>query len=162
MATLNHLPTSPFSRNHRVSIEVTQLASRLSYVFLLIAGVGISMLVMDTRSLGPLGVNPLSHGAVISVLWCVGLLVWALRVTRSHQSRFGLKTLLVVTSAIAIGLLNPIGTMLTMSLVFMAMIFDFGVRNPDSNRIVAYRILQVVAGLTGLAHTVGVMYRELA
>lgn len=119
------------------------------------------MPIMDMPSFGPLRVNPLSHGAIMSVLWCVGILVWALRVTRSHQSRFGLKTLLVITSAIAIGLLNPIGTMLTMSLVFVAMVFDFGVRTSSSNRVLVYRTLQGVAGLTGLAHAVGVMYREL-
>ena len=98
---------------------------------------------------------------IMSVLWCVGILVWALRVTRSHQSRFGLKTLLVITSAIAIGLINPIGTMLTMSLVFLAMIFDFGVRTSGSTRVLFCRTLQGVAGLTGLAHAIGVMYHSV-
>lgn len=144
-----------------MSIGTSRFAFRLVQVFLLIAGVGISMLIMEMPSLGPLRVNPFSHGAIMSVLWCVGLLVWALRATRSHQSRFGLKTLLVITSAIAIGFVNPIGTMLTMSLVFLAMIFDFGVRTSSANRVLVCRALQGVAGLTGLAHAVGVMYREL-
>ena len=45
--------------------------------------------------------------------------------------------------------------------VFVAMIFDFGVRTSSSNRVLVCRTLQGVAGLTGLAHAVGVMYREL-
>ena len=143
-----------------MSIGTSRFACRLVQVFLLIAGVGISMLIMEMPSLGPLRVNPFSDGAIMSVLWCVGLLVWALRATRSHQSRFGLKTLLVIMSAVAIGLVNAIGTMLIMSLVCWAMIFDFGVQTSKSNRVLVWRTLQGLAGLTGLAHATGVIHRS--
>ena len=51
-----------------MSIGTSRLACRLVQVFLLIAGVGISMLIMEMPSLGPLRVNPFSHGAIMSVL----------------------------------------------------------------------------------------------
>ena len=130
----------------------------LGRVILVLAGVGLSALVMELPSLGPRGVNPFCNGAVLSVLWCAGLLSWALRATRSRQSRFGMKTILVVMSVIAIGLANVFAAL---SILCWTMILDLGVQQSQSNRNLACRTLQGIAGMTGLAHAARMTFQSV-
>lgn len=84
------------------------------------------------------------------MLWCVGLLTWSLRVTRSNQSKFSVKTLALITAVIAVGIVNVFPAML---FVAFAMIYDWGVNAPSKSRVhIAWRSLQFVAGATCLAH----------
>ncbi len=121
---------------------------------------GLSVLLMELPVLDPTGFNRFQTGTFLSVLWCLGLVSWALRVVRSRQSQFSLRTILGVATSVAVILaLGQTGswhaavlTVLVISCV--AMVFDLGVRQTDGVRLstTALRTLQVLAGLTGLAH----------
>lgn len=72
----------------------------------ILLGTVAATLLMEYPSFDPTHGNPYHTGAVLSIVWSVGILSWALRVTRSHKSRFTVKTLLLVISVIAVGLVN--------------------------------------------------------
>ena len=128
------------------------------HVLLVLLGVGLSAFVIGLPSSGPRGFNPFRNGRVLSVLWCAGLLSWTLRATRSHESRFGMKTILAITTVIAIGLVN---VFVAMSIICWAIIFDFGVQRSRPKRDLACRALQGIAGMTGLAHAARMMFQSI-
>ena len=68
-------------------------------------------------------------GTVLSVLWSVGLLAWALRATRSNRSRFGIATIFGIMTVLAIGFVNVFAAMaiVCLAIVCLAMVFDVGV-----------------------------------
>lgn len=123
-------------------------------------GVGLSttacVFVMEQPAFDPTGFNTYHTGSVLSVLWSIGLLVWALRAVRSHQSRFGMMTIITITTVLAIGFVN---IFVAMMIVCLAMVFDVGVIDKTTSRIrTTWRTIQVAAGITGLSHACRIMY----
>ena len=111
---------------------------------------------MELPSLDPTRGNRYHTGTVLPVIWTIGLLSWALRATRSHQSRFTVTALLAITTVIAIGFVNVFASMV---IVGYAMACDFGVQGVGSTRATKWKVLQVVAGVSAIAHASRVVYR---
>ncbi len=129
----------------------------VSRVIVVLVGTGLNLLVIELVTGWPTATHVTPQHVLIFCFWCAGLVSWALRFTRSHQSRFSLKTVLVAMAIIAVGFAHVLGTMLIFSWVCLAMVFDFGVRTSPSNSSVACRALQGTAGFIGLAHLARLM-----
>jgi hypothetical protein len=128
---------------------------QIAAALLLVLGVFLTAIAMESRWLDPTRSNPFHTGAVLSVLWSAGLLSWALRATRSHQSRFGLSTIFGITLIVAIGFAN---IFVAIAIVCCAMTLDVGVRRSDSTHGFKWRCLQAAAGVTGMAHAARMIY----
>ena len=129
--------------------------SWLPHVAVMVLGTAVFAVLMQIPSFDPTGGNRYHTGTMMSVLWCVGLLSWGLRVTRSHQSRFTIRVLLSITTVIAIGCVN---IFVALIIVCCAMACDFGVDRDRSNRALVWKVVQSVAGMSGIAHATRVVY----
>src|SRR5262245_11866148 len=69
---------------------------------LYLLALGGLMALMQVPGLDPTGVAGRAFGQLIVVSWCLGLLVWLLGIVRRHQSRFSLRTLILLIGASAI------------------------------------------------------------
>jgi hypothetical protein len=81
-------------------------------------GVGVYLLaisglvvLMQLPGFDPTSFDGRVYGAFMTCAWCAGLLVWTLGIARRHGSRFTLRTLVILTAAIAVflGLSRAIG-----------------------------------------------------
>ncbi|HBE68800.1 MAG TPA: hypothetical protein DDW52_11695 [Planctomycetaceae bacterium] len=102
-------------------------------------------------------------GPVFSVLWCLGLALWCLRAIRSHQSKFAVGTVLCITTILAVGLSSFAGRFVVLAIAGLAMIFDLRVKQGanDARLEVLSRTIQVMAGVTCIAHASRVTYHVL-
>ena len=139
------------------------LRSSRQNVFLLscLLGFGLSVVFMETRFF-----QRIPTGGFFSVVLCLGLLSWALRLVRSRKSQFSNRIVLgVVTFAAAMSALGralgpQIAIFAVMVTVCWAMTSDLGILPSDERKVrtPALRSLQVFAGLTGLAHVARVLF----
>jgi hypothetical protein len=120
-------------------------------------------LMQNVRWLDPSGSGWL--GTAMVAAWCVGLGVLLLGVVRRHNSRFTLRTLSILTAAIAVYLglcqaVHPvIPTMIVAASCSIAMLYEVERIGTESQ---AYRgrlsrVIMAVGGLIFLAHSVRVL-----
>jgi len=113
----------------------------------------IAALLMELPMFDP---RHLWTGAVLAVLWSVGLLAWGLRATRSHRSQFRISTILILMTFCALGFAN---ILIPIVAVLVAMIADLGVARTNPRRAdYLWRSVQCLAGITGLAHAGRMVY----
>lgn len=130
-----------------------QLPFQVFGVLLLTA---IAAMLMELPVFDPKRPNPFRTGFVLLVLWCAGLLAWALRATRSHRSQFGISTILILMTVCALGFTH---IFIPMTAAFVAMIADLGVARRKTRRAdCVWRTLQALAGITGLGYIVRSIY----
>ncbi|GAB5406698.1 MAG: hypothetical protein Aurels2KO_49290 [Aureliella sp.] len=102
-------------------------------------------------------------GPALSVLWCLGLALWSLRAMRSHQSKFGMGTVLCITAILAVGLSSFAGRFVVLAIAGLAMVFDLRVKQGGNNARLELlsRTIQAIAGVTCIAHASRVTYHVL-
>lgn len=102
-------------------------------------------------------------GPALSILWCLGLALWSLRAIRSHQSRFGVGTILCITAILAVGLSSFAGRFIVLAIIGLAMVFDLRVKQNRNKARLEHlsRTIQAIAGVTCIAHASRVIYHVL-
>lgn len=103
-------------------------------------------------------------GGFFSVLWCLGLFSWAIRLIRSRNSQFNIQSVLgVITFAAAMFALGKISPNIAVFVIFCcAVTSDVGVRQSGESNVwtTTFQLLQVLAGLSGLAKLTRGMFHE--
>ena len=122
-------------------------------------------LMQNVRWLDPSGFETRNLGTAMVAAWCAGLGVLLLGVVRRHNSRFTLRTLLILTAVIAVFLglcqtVHPvIPTMIMAAGLSIAMLYaaqHIGAETqPYRDRL--SRLIMAVGGLIFLAHSVRVL-----
>lgn len=153
------LPISLASKTRRFLVtDVVQSEDNWGWLRQLVViaiGSAVFGILMEVPSLDPTRASRLHTGTVLSSVWCIGLLSWALRATRSNQSRFTVRTLLVITTIVAVGFVN---VFVAMAVVCYMMASDLGTTKEMSRKATKWKLIQFVAGCSGIAHAFRVMY----
>ena len=124
----------------------------------------VCVLAMEVPWLDPTAGTGRFFGTLFMVMWCSGLLILSLRIVRQHHSQFSLRTLMLITTIVAI--LLGVGRILgvhvaALTFMFLAssvMLWDSWLRKSEwharwnslSGRFLTF--VEALAAVFGLAH----------
>jgi hypothetical protein len=127
------------------------------------------ILLMELPWLDPTSGRGRYFGTAFMITWCAGLLVWSLGLVRQNRSQFGLTTVIVATTLIAVflGALRTLPVYIPVLLTFGAcslLMLRDGIRTPPFQspfRSRLGRLLLTFAGALGSAHLIRLVSHAL-